>query len=71
MDWFVSIQSIIILILTMRKWKYAPVVGFLGQFSWTFYAIHAKQYGLLPCTIAFTFVYAVSIKKWLKEGQND
>lgn len=69
MDWGVSAVSLIIVVLTTWKWRYAPICGVVGQVFWFVYALSTKQYGLIPCVIGFTVVYLMAIPKWLREGR--
>ena len=43
------------------------VVGLLNQILWLTFIVTREEYGLLPMTIAISFVYARNFLKWKKE----
>jgi hypothetical protein len=52
--------------LTLRKWKYAPIMGLVGQVVWVVYVVLTRQWGLMPGVLLYGVIYATSVKGWLK-----
>jgi hypothetical protein len=53
--------------LTGNKWRYAPLIGVVGQVFWLIVVVEAAQWGLLPGVIIYTFLYIRNFIKWSKD----
>ena len=65
-SWIAGSMSVIVLILMGNKWRYAPLVGVITQIVWIVYVIVERQWGLIPCVVAYTIVHIRNSRKWLK-----
>lgn len=67
-SWIAGIGAVIVVALTMKKWKWAPLLGLFVQSFWFIYVFVEKQWGLLLPVIAYTIIYAIGSYTWLKKN---
>jgi hypothetical protein len=65
-EWLAGGVSVLVLLLMGQGWRFAPVVGAMGQVFWFWFIWKRRQWGLLPPAIAYTVVHLFNSWIWLQ-----
>lgn len=66
-EWAILIMSVCVIICTMKKYWWAPIVGLVHEIPWWGYAIYVRSLPLMITAVLYTLVFAFSIRKWYRE----
>lgn len=69
-EWAILVMSVCVIICTMKKYWWAPIVGLVQEIPWAGYAIYAKSLPIFIVTVLYALVFAFSIRKWYREKKN-
>jgi len=67
MAWILSLTSATMLWLMGNKSIWGPRLGLINQILWIIYAIHLKQWGLIPGIILYAIVHVRNLIAWGKK----
>jgi len=68
--WLLSAMGLLGTWLTGRKYWWAWLWLFIYNALWALYSIITKQYGFLVASVAYGWLYAHNMVKWLKANRN-
>lgn len=66
-----SLFGVVGLYLAGRKLKSGWAVGLVAQVVWIVYAVATEQWGFIPASIAYGYVYARNWWAWRREEPTD